>query len=108
MIGLFARRVYKIRDKHSVLKRPAKPLSRANLLIRFNLHSRHVAWLPIIEGYPRSRVSRRLFRHDTVRYGAALSNSTPPETIDTPDILLMLSEDVIVFDNVKGAIDHAC
>jgi anthranilate synthase component 1 len=43
------------------------------------------------------------FGYDTVRYvEKRLQHSTPPDSLGTPDILLMVSEDVIVFDNVKG------
>ncbi len=43
------------------------------------------------------------FSYDTVRYvEKRLKLSSPKETLDTPDILLMLSEDVVVFDNVRG------
>ena len=43
------------------------------------------------------------FGYDTVRYvEKRLRHSTPPDTLDTPDILLMVSEDVVIFDNVKG------
>lgn len=43
------------------------------------------------------------FGYDTVRYvEQKLRQSTPPDTLNTPDILLMVSEDVVVFDNVKG------
>jgi anthranilate synthase component 1 len=43
------------------------------------------------------------FGYDTVRYvEKKLRASTPPDTLNTPDILLMVSEDVVVFDNVKG------
>ncbi|MEQ9452371.1 MAG: anthranilate synthase component I [Pseudomonadales bacterium] len=43
------------------------------------------------------------FGYDTVRYvEKRLRDSTPPDSLNTPDILLMVSEDVVVFDNVKG------
>ena len=45
------------------------------------------------------------FGYDTVRYvESRLKDSAPPDTIGTPDILLMVSNDVMVFDNVKGSI----
>ena len=42
------------------------------------------------------------FGYDTIRYveGRKLGGSAPPETLKTPDILLMVSNDVIIFDNV--------
>ena len=43
------------------------------------------------------------FGYDTVRYvEPRLVASAPPDDMATPDILLMLSTDVVVFDNVLG------
>lgn len=43
------------------------------------------------------------FGYDTVRYvEKRLQHSAPPDVLETPDILLMVSEDVVVFDNVRG------
>ncbi len=43
------------------------------------------------------------FGYDTVRYvEKRLKDTTPLDTLGTPDILLMLSEEVIIFDNVRG------
>ena len=45
------------------------------------------------------------FGYDTVRYvEPKLQHTMPPDTIGAPDILLMVSNDVLVFDNVKGLI----
>ena len=45
------------------------------------------------------------FGYDTVRYvEKRVANTEPPDVIGTPDILLMVSNDVMVFDNVKGLI----
>ena len=43
------------------------------------------------------------FGYDCVRYvEKRLADSTPQDTLHTPDILLMLSEDLVVFDNLRG------
>ena len=43
------------------------------------------------------------FGYDTIRYvEKRLADSAPPDDIGTPDMLLMVSEDVIVFDNVAA------
>ena len=43
------------------------------------------------------------FGYDTVRYTEKrLKGTTPTDTLGTPDILLMVSEEVVVFDNLKG------
>ncbi len=45
------------------------------------------------------------FGYDTVRYvEPRLAHSTPPDRLGTPDILLMVSEEVLVFDNLAGTI----
>jgi anthranilate synthase component 1 len=45
------------------------------------------------------------FGYDTVRYvEPKLQAGMPPDTLGTPDILLMVSEEVLVFDNLAGTI----
>jgi len=45
------------------------------------------------------------FAYDTVRYvEPRLRAGMPPDQLGTPDILLMLSEEVLVFDNLKGTL----
>jgi anthranilate synthase component 1 len=44
------------------------------------------------------------FGYDCVRYvEPRLRGKAPPDTLQTPDIVLMVSEDVVVFDNLKGS-----
>ncbi len=43
------------------------------------------------------------FGYDCVRYvEKRLAGGAPPDTLGTPDMVLMVSEDVVVFDNLKG------
>ncbi|NMT62422.1 anthranilate synthase component I [Marinobacter orientalis] len=43
------------------------------------------------------------FGYDTVRYiEKRLRRTCPPDRIGTPDILLMVSDEVVVFDNLRG------
>jgi len=43
------------------------------------------------------------FSYDTVRFVEhRVAQSTPPDNVNTPDIILMLSEEVVVFDNLRG------
>ena len=43
------------------------------------------------------------FAYDTVRYiEPRLKDSTPPDELGTPDILLMISDELVVFDNLSG------
>ena len=45
------------------------------------------------------------FGYDTVRYiEPRLANSCPPDELGVPDILLMVSEEVLVFDNLGGTL----
>ncbi|MGI9323050.1 MAG: anthranilate synthase component I family protein, partial [Pseudomonadales bacterium] len=45
------------------------------------------------------------FGYDAIRYvEQKLAGSAPPDKLPTPDILLMVSNDIIVFDNVLGRI----
>ena len=47
------------------------------------------------------------FGYDTVRYvEKKIRDSAPTDPLGTPDILLMVSEDVIVFDNVENKIQY--
>lgn len=45
------------------------------------------------------------FGYDTVRYVEhRVANSTPPDTVHTPDVVLMVSEAVVVFDNLRNTL----
>ena len=62
--------------------------------------------VPDIEGLPRFNGGLvGYFGYDTVRYVEPhLSKSVPIDTINTPDVLLLLSDEVVVFDNLSGAL----
>lgn len=68
--------------------------------------------VPELDGLPRfSGGLVGYFSYDSVRYvEPRLRDSSPPDELGTPDILLMVSNDVIVFDNLRGRmtlISHA-
>ncbi|MDG0968453.1 MAG: anthranilate synthase component I [Porticoccaceae bacterium] len=45
------------------------------------------------------------FGYDTVRYvESKLADSAPPDQLGTPDVLLMASDEVAIFDNLSGTI----
>jgi anthranilate synthase component I len=49
------------------------------------------------------------FGYDTVRYvEPRLADTAPEDPLGTPDILLMLSDEFVVFDNLKGEIQFVC
>jgi len=62
--------------------------------------------VPEIDGLPRfSGGLVGYFGYDTVRYiEPRLGACTKPDELETPDILLMLSEEVVVFDNLRGTL----
>lgn len=66
--------------------------------------------VPDIEGMPRFHGGLvGYFGYDTVRYvEQRLAHSTPNDDIGNPDILLMVSEEVLVFDNLMGTIAIVC
>lgn len=60
--------------------------------------------VPEIEGLPRFNGGLvGYFGYDTVRYvEPRLAESCPPDPLGTPDILLMVSDQLLVFDNLSG------
>lgn len=49
------------------------------------------------------------FGYDTVRYGEPkLSAGMPTDTLGTPDIMLMRSDEFVVFDNLRGEMELVC
>ena len=49
------------------------------------------------------------FGYDTVRFvESRLANSTPKDQLHTPDILLMASDEVAIFDNLSGTLNVSC
>jgi len=57
-----------------------------------------------VEGLPRFTGGLvGYFGYDTIKYiEPKLANNNKPDALNTPDILLMLSEEVVVFDNLSG------
>lgn len=62
--------------------------------------------VPVIDGLPRFTGGLvGYFAYDTVRlFEKKLSSSQKPDPLNVPDIQLMLSEEVVVFDNLKESI----
>ncbi len=60
--------------------------------------------VPDIEGLPRFMGGLvGYFGYDTIRYiEPKLASEDKPDALQTPDILLMLSKEVVVFDNLSG------
>ncbi len=62
--------------------------------------------IPELDGLPRFNGGLvGYFAYDTVRYNEhKVAETAPQDTVGTPDIVLMVSEEVIVFDNLRGTI----
>jgi anthranilate synthase component 1 len=60
--------------------------------------------MPEVENMPRFTGGLvGYFGYDTIRYiEPKLANSNKPDPLDNPDILLMVSDEVVVFDNLSG------
>ncbi len=61
---------------------------------------------PTIEGVPDYHGGLvGYFAYDTVRYvEKTLADSTPEDVLNTPDIILTVSDEVVVFDNLEGSL----
>lgn len=108
IIGLAAQEILTVRGTHicrTVAGKVVEELQHSDPLAfvsefqaRFNV--------PDLGGLPRFNGGLvGYFGYDVVRYGEPkLQNSTPPDDLNTPDILLMVSQEVVVFDNLSGKI----
>jgi anthranilate synthase component 1 len=108
IIGLPARTLLKVTGHHILVYRDGHVIEQHNkrdpLAFVEEFQQRYrvapVAGLPAFSG---GLVG--YFGYDTVRYvEKRLAASCPPDALGTPDILLMLSEDVLVFDNLAGTL----
>lgn len=61
--------------------------------------------VPAIDGMPKFNGGLvGYFAYDTVRYVEARLKASKPDPLNTPDILLMVSDDLVVFDNLSGCL----
>ena len=111
IIGLPARRVLTVRGHEITITDEGVVVERHHctdpLAFIREFHARYHA--PALDA---SRFSGGLvgyFGYDTVRYGEArLADGAPPDTLGTPDIMLMLSDEFVVFDNLRGEMELVC
>ncbi len=108
LIGLPARQVVRVRGREWQLEADGEvieayscndPLAEiAQLQARFRV--------PELAGLPRFTGGLvGYFGYDTVRYvEPRLASSCPPDELGVPDILLMVSDEVVVFDNLAGTL----
>ena len=106
IIGLPARTVLKVSGRQITIATDAKVVEQLDSddpldFIETFMARFRVAAVPGLPRFYGGLVG--YFGYDTVRYvEKRLAHSTPPDLLGTPDILLMVSNDVIVFDNLKG------
>ncbi|ROR29537.1 anthranilate synthase component I [Inmirania thermothiophila] len=106
IIGLPAATVVRVRGRRIEVERHGRIVEEAEA-------ADPLAWIeafraryrvPEVPGLPRFTGGLvGTFAYDTVRYiEPRLAGKAPPDALGTPDILLFLSEEVVVFDNLRG------
>jgi len=106
MIGLPCREILKISGHEVTLLRNGQTVEQQTvedpLAFVSEFQQRfYVAGVPGLPKFDGGLVG--YFGYDTVRYiEPRLKKTCPPDELGTPDILLMVSEEVVVFDNLSG------
>lgn len=108
-IGLPCRTVLQVRGTSVTVQRDGVEIQREHCAdpLVFVDAFRQQYRVPVVEGLPRFTGGLvGYFAYDTVRYVEPHLQASQPaaDPIDTPDILLLLSEEVLVFDNLSGRI----
>ncbi len=108
IIGLPCQQVLKIYGNHARLELDNKVIEEHDLddPLAFVEEFQARFKVPELDGLPRFNGGLvGYFAYDTVRYiEPKLAKNCPPDPLKTPDILLMVSEEVLVFDNLAGTI----
>jgi anthranilate synthase component 1 len=108
IIGLPARTVLKIYGRRVVVERDGAVVEEAQAQDPLAWIEQFQARYRVAEHPDMPRFAGGLvgyFGYDTVRYiEPKLAQCPNPDQMGTPDILLMLSEEVVVFDNLRGRI----
>lgn len=106
IIGLPCRQVLKISGNHAQLEVDNEIIEEHDLSDPLDFVEKFQARfkVPELEGLPRFNGGLvGYFGYDTVRYiEPKLAKSCPPDPLNTPDILLMVSDQLVVFDNLSG------
>jgi len=107
IIGLPCRTLLEVYDRRVVLKRDGVVVEEAEVADPLGwieeFHDRfRVAELPNMPRFGGGLVG--YFGYDTIRYiEPKLSRCPNPDLMRTPDVLLMVSDEVVVFDNLSGS-----
>ncbi|MCW8126890.1 anthranilate synthase component I [Microbulbifer halophilus] len=108
IIGLPARTLLRVRDHTITVERDGEVLEQYEtadpLAFVEEFQQRYrVPELPDLPRFNGGLVG--YFGYDCVRYiEPRLADSAPPDTLGNPDILLMVSDELVVFDNLAGAV----
>jgi len=113
IIGLPSQEVLKVYDHRIEIRRHSELMGREGELLESAEVDDPLAFVasyqerfnaPDLEELPRFNGGLvGYFGYDTVRYiEKRLAGSCPPDRIGTPDILLMVSSELVVFDNLRG------
>lgn len=112
IIGLPARTVIEIRGETVNIKLNGVVVESATAPDPYATIRAYLARYRVAEDPEMARFGGGLvgyFGYDTVRYvEPKLRLGAPPDTLATPDVLLMLSDEFLVFDNLKGEIQFVC
>ncbi len=106
IIGLPCKEVLKVFDHRIEIRRDGELLQEAEVddpldFLEGYLDSFRVPDLPELPRFNGGLVG--YFGYDSVRYiEKRLRDTCPPDRIGTPDILLMVSDEIVVFDNLRG------
>ena len=105
IIGLPCRTVLKVQGHEVTLTREGEVVEQSRcedpLAFVEAFHQRFR--VPDLAGLPRFNGGLvGYFGYDTVRYIEPKLCNVPPDTLGTPDILLMVSDELVVFDNLSG------
>ena len=108
IIGLPARTLLRVRGHEVTVERDGDVVVRQHAVdpLAFVEDFQRRYRVPELPGLPRFNGGLvGYFGYDCVRYiEPRLANSTPPDTLGNPDILLMVSDELVVFDNLAGAV----
>jgi len=106
IIGLPARTVLKVRGHAVMIEDAGEVVEQVEVVdpLAFIETYQQRFNVPVMDGLPRFFGGLvGYFGYDTIRYiEPKLDITRKPDTIGAPDILLMLSDEVVVFDNLRG------
>ncbi|PPE75973.1 anthranilate synthase component I [Solimonas fluminis] len=104
-IGLPCREVLKVRGHHVTVERDGRPVEEAEVADPIAFVRQYQARVRPRPQQKPLRFSGGLvgyFGYDCVRYFEPRLDRPKPDPVGTPDILLMRSEEVVVFDNLRA------